>query len=49
MQHQGHSTQTTSCILKHQHTIWQRWEIHQPPCQLTNNHAQQLKMNTLVM
>ena len=49
MQCQGHSTQITCGVLEHQHTIWQSQEVHQPPCQLTNHYAQQLKMNTLFM
>ena len=38
MQHQRCSTQTTSGILEHQHTIWQSWEIYQPPCKFANYH-----------
>ena len=49
MQHQGHSTQTTCGVLEHQHTNQESCKIHQPPYQLTNHYAQQLKMNTLLM
>ena len=49
LQHQGCSTWTSSGILEHQHTIWQSWEIHQPPCKFANYHALWLKMNTLLM
>ena len=48
MQHKGHNTQTIHWVLEHWHAIWQSWEVHQPPWQLTNHHAQQLKMNTLL-
>ena len=30
-------------------TIWQSWEMHQPPHKFANYHAQWLKMNTLLM
>ena len=49
IQPQGHSTWTTSRVLKHWHTIQQSRKIHQPPCTLANHHTEQLKMNTLLM
>ena len=36
-------------VLEHQHAIQESQEVHQPPYQLTNYHAQQLKMNTLLI
>ena len=49
MQCQRCSTGTTIGILEHWHTIWQSWEINQPPCKFANYHAHWLKMNTLLM
>ena len=49
MQCQRCSTQTTSRILEHWHTIWQIWQIHQPPWKFANYHTQWLEMNTLLM
>ena len=40
MQCQRCTSQTTSGVLEHQHTIWQSWEIHQPPCKFANYHTQ---------
>ena len=49
MQHKRCCTQITHWVLEHWHVIQQSWEVHQPPCQLTNHHAQQLNMNTWLM
>ena len=48
MQCQRCSTQTTSGILEHRHTIRQSWKIHQPPCKFANYHVHWLKMKTLL-